>query len=211
MDLPGVRLIVLDTEWWLRHDSLRTDQCAQKNKDAVTTALHRLVATAGERRVVLLGHHPFATHGSHGGFFTWKDHLFPLTNLASWAWLPLPIIGSVYPLSRRYIIRPVQDLSSAQNRDMVRRLSRAVAENLPLVYASGHDHSLEVMQGGPGAEYLLVSGSGSKVEPVSHGDDTLFAHSHKGFMVLDFAKDGRALLRVLEPDAPQPVLTLWLQ
>ena len=211
VDLPGVRLIVLDTEWWLRRDSLSTAHCAQKSKDEVVAALGRLVATAGERRVVLVGHHPFAAHGPHGGFYTWKEHLFPLTNLASWAWLPLPVIGSIYPLSRWYLMKHPQDLSGTLNREMVRRIGDAVAGDLPLVYASGHDHSLEVMQGGPGAEYLLVSGSGSKVTGVSHGDNTLFAHSHKGFMVLDFVDDGRVLLRVVEPGELQVALALWLR
>ena len=53
------------------------------------------------RHTALLMHHPLITAGPHGGHYTWKQHIFPLTDVKSWMWLPLPIIGSIYPVSRQ--------------------------------------------------------------------------------------------------------------
>ena len=71
----------------------------------------------------------------------------------------------------------------------------------PLIYAAGHEHSLQVMSG-EAADYLLVSGLGSssKATAVGHGDDTIFAHGHPGFMTLDFV-DEEIWLSVIEPVA----------
>jgi hypothetical protein len=70
-----------------------------------------------------------------------------------------------------------------------------------LIYAAGHDHSLQVIEMQRGVKYMLVSGAGSasKISEVGHGENTLFAHSHPGFMAVDFLENGRVLLRIIEP------------
>jgi hypothetical protein len=200
LDLHGVRLIVLDTHWWF-HPHKNPAACAQPGKDAVIDRLKKLTESAAGREVVIVGHHPLATHGPHGGFFSWKDHLFPLTNVKKWLWLPLPVIGSLYPLIRWNVVRSSQDIAGSKYAEYIDRVTVAVSESNPLIYAAGHDHSLQVIEMEKGVKYMLVSGAGSsgKITEVGHGDDTLFAHSRAGFMALDFLHDGRVLLRVIEP------------
>lgn len=69
VDLAGVRIVVLDTELWLQAAPAEKRQLAQK--------LQRALAAPGSQPVIVVGHHPIATHGSHGGFRDWRDHLFP--------------------------------------------------------------------------------------------------------------------------------------
>ena len=38
----------------------------------------------------------------HGGRLPLKDHLFPLTNVVPGLYLPLPLVGSAYPLYHHY-------------------------------------------------------------------------------------------------------------
>lgn len=213
LDWEGVRIIVLDTQWWLHRLDRFENPCALNDSAAVLAELTRLLEGAGEREVVVVGHHPLASRGPHGGFFTWKDHLFPLTNLSKAAWLPLPVIGSLYPVGRRYWFKSRQDLFSQTYGEMIGQLNRAFAARKPLIYAAGHDHSLQVMEGASMAEYTLVSGAGSetKATEVGHKKETLFAHQHPGFMVIDFLNDGRILLRVAEPDAGSTLLAHWLR
>ena len=56
-----------------------------------------------------------------------------------------------------------QDLAGPENRRMRRALEGTFAGGSPFIYASGHDHSLEVIRRGPG-RYSLVSGSGIGVQ-----------------------------------------------
>ena len=76
---------------------------------------------------------------------------------------------------------------------MRRALSGAMAEAArsgagPLLYAAGHDHSLQFFRGDRAVPYTLVSGFGSKAKSseVRHDRTTLFAHANPanpGFMI----------------------------
>ena len=80
---------------------------------------------------------------------------------------------------------------------MRQALSAALASRArrgPVLYASGHEHSLQVLKGDV-VDYMLVSGAGSRTEitAVTSGPDTLFAHQQTGFMALDV---GSSAIRV---------------
>ena len=208
---PAVRLIVLDTQWWLHQH--------EKPKKAPEKVIAELVALLEtELPVIVVGHHPLESYGSHGGFYDWKAHLFPIRFMKKWFWIPIPIVGSAYPYARWHLYRSDQDMSGARNKNMVTTLNRAFTERaLPpqgpslLIYASGHEHSLQVLEGEV-TDYLLVSGAAAsrKVTEVMSGDNTLFAHQHTGFMAIDFLNDGSVLLRVVEPEGKGVLFHRWL-
>ena len=102
--------------------------------------------TAGARHVVVIAHHPLVSGGPHGGYFGWQDHVFPLRNLKSWLWIPLPLIGSAYPIARAEGISS-QDIPSRAYTRMRVALDSAFAGAPPLIYAGGHDHTLQVIAG----------------------------------------------------------------
>ncbi len=205
------RLIAIDTYWFLAAEEI-PQWCRQNNRDSVLAELGRLVGEPGPARVILLAHHPLKSHGVHGGFFDWKDHLFPLTRVRRWMWLPIPVIGSLYPIARSSFVASPQDLRSSEYSRLVDDLSRALRPHRPLIVAAGHEHSLQVMEGGSAARYAVVSGLGSsrKATAVGHGSDTLFAHLKPGFVVVDVTLSGAVLLRVVEPHKEKPVFTKWL-
>lgn len=201
IDLENIRIIVIDSYFWLNKKLKPKDGCPHKDLDSSLSTLRTFLKTAGERHIVFIAHAPLDTHGVHGGFFDWRDHLFPLTHIKNWLWIPLPIIGSLYPLLRWDVVKNNQDLSSSAYKNMAKQLKEAFATRKPLIYAAGHDHSLQVLEGGEAIGYTLVSGAGSisKLSSVRHDDDTLFAHLHEGFMSVDFLKDGSVWIYVVEP------------
>ncbi len=212
-----LRLVVLDTQWLL-HDGpkpLHPDSaCSADSEPELEQALADALAGAGTRQVVVAAHHPLATGGPHGGHFTWKDHLFPLTRLKGWLWLPLPGVGSIYPLSRGAGISD-QDLSGPRYRRMLELLERVFTRRPPLAYAAGHEHNLQVLRG-RSARFLLVSGGGiyGHLSPVTVGEDTRFAQKASGFMRLDVTRSGAVRLGVRVVDqageAREP-FSLWLE
>jgi hypothetical protein len=211
IDMPGLRIIILDTDLWVNKDLKWGSPCENQNLEQVRATLEENLKTAWNRIVLVAAHHPLASHGTHGGFFTWQDHLFPLTRLNKWLWIPLPVVGSLYPILRWHVVHSPEDLSNPNYKAMIRTFEETFKANPPLIYASGHDHTLQVLKG-RGAAYFLVSGAGSKdkIKPVSDGDDTIFAQSHPGFMVVDFLYDSRTLLRVVEPGETEVVFSGWL-
>lgn len=198
-----VRLVALDTQWWLHPGPRPSDSasgCAEYSEEGVSEALRRALSSAGDREVVVVGHHPLATGGPHGGHFSFREHVFPLTEVKRGLWIPLPIIGSIYPFVRKGGVSD-QDFSGERNRQMRDALEKAFRERPPLVYASGHEHTLQVLEG-RSARNLLVSGAGihghsSSVERIA---GSRFASSSAGFMRLDFAVAGTRLA-VLAVDA----------
>lgn len=208
---PVLRLIVLDTQWWLHQH--------EKPKKAPEKVIAELIALLDTQLpVIVIGHHPLKTYGEHGGVYDWKGHLFPLRSWKKWLWIPVPIVGSVYPYGRWYLYRSDQDLNGTRNKNMVAELNRAFAmRKLPpqgpplFLYVAGHEHSLQVLKGEV-TDYLLVSGAAAsrKVTEVMSGDNTLFAHQHTGFMAIDFLDDGKVLLRVVEPEGKGVLFHRWL-
>ena len=151
--------------------------------------------------MVVVAHHPLLSGGPHGGHFGWQDHVFPLRNLKPWLWLPLPLVGSAYPIARENGISS-QDASSTAYRRMRAALDSAFAPRPPLIYAAGHDHALQVIAG-TSARYEIVSGAGTfgHHSGVAALDGARFAQSASGFMRVDVLHDGRARLGVTVVDA----------
>lgn len=202
LDLPGVRLLLLDTQWFI-HDHERG--CSDRAPTEVASEITRAIDGAGGRPVLVLSHHPMRTHGTHGGFFTARSHLFPLADFVSWAYLPLPVLGTGYVLLRQNGFTD-QDLSGGGNQRMRALLEEAfrAAARPPLLHAAGHEHSLEVLRGeSDGPALYLVSGAGSKSTAVGRGDDTILAAEVPGFMQVDVYAD-HLRLSVVAVDGAAP-------
>lgn len=202
-DVPVVRVIAFDSQWWV-HGFERGEGCDSATRDTFVAAVRAQMQTT--LPVVIAAHHPLATHGTHGGFADWTTHLFPLRAIPGfkWAWIPLPGLGSIYPAVRK-AKHHEQDLGGRRNGELREALREAVAgvTGPPIVlFAAGHDHSQQVLEG-PGVDFSLVTGGGSShnKSPVGCGSDTLYAHEADGFMVLDIGADGLRLA-VVNPADP---------
>jgi hypothetical protein len=212
-----VRLILLDTQWWLHQGPKPEDptsSCPADADDEIVDSIRSAIHGARERLVVVAGHHPLATGGNHGGYFGWKDHLFPLLQVVPGLWIPLPLIGSLYPTARQNGISP-QDVPSRAYQHFIRVVSRAFAGRAPALYASGHDHNLQVIAGGV-VPLQLVSGAGiyGHWGRATRIRGSLFAKQASGFGRLDISRSGRARLAVIEVDragSSREVFSIWVE
>ena len=220
------RLIVLDTQWLLEVGEKPSPEnnptgCGQTTEDQVMTALVAALeeSARAKRAAIVVAHHPLRSHGPHGGFVSPRVHLFPLVMFGSYVpvvahWIPIPGLGTIMGAARAWFSPNPQDMSSAANQHMRSRLLRAMDEPAadgaaPLLYAAGHEHSLQVFKSAHGPRYLVVSGLGShaKALPVGRDRDSLFAHSNAeqpGFVKIDFLRDGRVRLAIVECSAEMP-------
>lgn len=187
VDEGELRLVFVDTQWWL-HEHERPEASVEDVKRELAACLEHSPA-------LLATHHPPRTHGVHGNYFTWQDHVFPLTRLRPWAYLPLPLIGSLYPLTRSFGVS-AQDIEHGTNRRMVEDLGGVLKRSPPLAWVAGHEHNLQVLEGAPLADFTLVSGAASKVGAVTDDEDTVFAHEALGFMEIQFFPSRAPLLVV---------------
>jgi hypothetical protein len=199
-----LRIILIDTEWWLRNDDRPLGAlfpCLVRTQPAFVDSLRVLIAGAGERRVMIAGHHPMVTGGTHGGHFSARQHVFPLTDVKPWLWLPLPVLGSLYPIARQLGISD-QDVSGGRYKRMREGLRSAFADHPPLLFAAGHEHSLQVLRG-DGTQYQIVTGTGiyGHTSNVLWTDRTLFtAPERSGYVRLDVQRNGHVRLAVVVVD-----------
>ncbi|WP_291914771.1 BamA/TamA family outer membrane protein [Chitinophaga sp. CB10] len=189
-----VTLIIMDSEWWLfPYDKPGSDDdCECKEKDEVLVKVSEIVAKNRNKLIVFATHHPFRSYGIHGGYYTLKQHIFPLTDLKPWLYVPLPVIGSIYPLTRGVFGTP-EDLPHPMYKDMVKGIEDAMRQHGPIVFVSGHDHTLQLIKDA-GNSYV-VSGSGAKNNRVKQGSKSLYATCENGFSVLEVRDDGSVTIQ----------------
>jgi predicted MPP superfamily phosphohydrolase len=215
-----IRVIILDSQWWFQDEHLRPSPadslCSSCTEENITKALDSLINISQDKFVVISSHHPLSTHGPHGGYFTWQDHIFPLTNLNEYLWLPLPIIGSLYPLIRGSGVSS-QDIASNNYQNFINKVETVLSKYSGIVYASGHEHALQILDGVNDNIYV-VSGAGiwGHVEKaLGEGDDTIFAGRFEGFITLNFLMDERIQLAVIkvinEKGDTENVFRMWIK
>ncbi|MEO0405074.1 MAG: metallophosphoesterase, partial [Bacteroidota bacterium] len=103
---PGLVMIIIDTQWWVHQferPSGEKDGCDVRTPDELMVLFKDLLKKYRDQNVIVATHHPLYSNGNHGGHFQVKDHLFPLTAKNEKAYLPLPVVGSIYPFYRRFL------------------------------------------------------------------------------------------------------------
>jgi hypothetical protein len=185
-------VMVFDSEWWLfpHQKTGPADSCACNSKEEVLTRMQSIRDRNAGKFIVLASHHPFRSYGTHGGKYSLKDHIFPLTAVKKWLWVPLPVIGSLYPLLRSKIKNP-EDMGHAWYQDMIGRVSQVFDGRGGVVFAAGHEHGLQLIDDGI---LQVVSGSGAKRSYARKGKHSLFAHAKQGFVTIDLLQNKSLLI-----------------
>lgn len=198
----SITLVMLDSQWWLHEyekPGIESD-CECKTEDEVLVQLEDILSKNSSKLVLLAMHHPFKSYGPHGGFFTIKQHIFPLTDLRPNLWIPLPVVGSVYPLTRA-VFGTAQDLKHPFYQNMIHGIDNILKEYKNVIHLAGHEHTMQYIV--DSTRHYIISGSGSKNNRVSKGRNTKYATSNNGFAVLEITKDMKSYVKFyeVEPDS----------
>ncbi len=114
-------------------------------------------------------------------------------------WIPLPLLGSVYPLSTKSYFGGRQDLGHPRYRALRKALLQTFSEHENLIYVSGHEHSLQYFEPEPGGTHLIISGAGSRPHPVGQGRGVAFTHAGPGHSVVNVYEDGTVWMEMWQP------------
>jgi hypothetical protein len=182
-----VRLVAVDTQWWLGNEGT-------PRRDEALRQITRAVQAPNTRFVLFAAHHPLASGGPHGG------------NVPFW-----PSLGAKKLL--RLTGAGGQDLSATTYRRMIDDFRGSFASSqASVLYAAGHEHGLQVIQGTTpdDPEWVLVSGAGSKSSKIGDTDGTRFRSSASGFMRLLVRADGTIVIEVVA-ETPTGFETIFVQ
>jgi hypothetical protein len=191
IDLDGVSIVFLDTEW------LRSANSADRKNafTALNTILTKIRFEQPDNLILITAHHPLETNGPHNGYITSFGY-----------WFIINIIDLFYDITEQDIVHP--DYAS-----MIDGINQITGAYDHVVFAAGHDHSLQVFRRPHdyGPEYTIVSGAGntSKVSGVWHSDNTRFALAQEGFIELNITESGTHL-SVFDINNESAVSQFWL-
>lgn len=183
-----VTLVIFDSQWWIHpyeKPGVESD-CPQKTKLEVLSELDDILSKNAKKLVVLACHHPFKSYGIHGGYFPLKQYFFPFTDLKPNLYIPLPVLGAIYPIVRGVFGVP-EDLKHPAYANMIRDVQKVAKKHPNLIFVAGHEHNLQLIK--DSTYNYIVSGSGTKSTRVSKGKKAPFTTSANGYAVLEFSKN----------------------
>ena len=183
-----VLMILMDTQWWLHlydKPGIESD-CPFKTKEEVLVELDDIISKNPKKLIIFASHHPFKSNGIHGGYYTLKQHLFPLTDLSPNLYIPMPIIGSIYPITRGIFGTP-QDLKHPAYQNMVHDIEKVMKNHPHVIFTAGHEHNLELIK--DSSYNYIISGSGTNKTRVSKSKREIFGAEENGFATLEILKN----------------------
>lgn len=185
-------VVLINTQWWMQSTVRpigREFGCKASSEDKFFELLEDIFDKNRNKRVLLCGHAPVYSYAIHGGRFKLKHHLFPFTLYHRKAYVPIPLIGSLLPLYRKYF-GPREDISHPRYRRLRHKLKELFKKYPGIIYASGHEHNLQYIT--KDKCHFIISGAGSKLKYViEEGKNLRFGLKAKGFFKLSFYDDGR--------------------
>ena len=191
----NITVVTIDTQWWMQTGLRPIGKqygCEVSTEEEFFDKLISILDKNKHKRIIVAGHHPGYSYAIHGGSFKLKHHLFPLTLYDKDAWIPLPGIGSLLPLYRKFL-GAREDMSHPRYRRLRNKLKEILAKYPDLIYVAGHEHNLQYIC--KNHNHFIVSGSGSKVKyVVQTGKHLRYGIKAKGFFKLRFDIDGSVYL-----------------
>ena len=173
-----ITLVAIDTQWWLEPnrpfgntESFNLDQMGR-----VLTELEDVLLRNEGKKLIVVGHHPVYSKSEHGGFFN----------------APMSPVSFI----RRFLGTP-QDFSNFAYRRLRKGLRGVFEQHDHLIYAAGHDHSLQYLP--RNTQHYIVSGSSTKTSYAAAANEGEFTSSHSGFGRLMFYTDGSVWLEFWRP------------
>jgi len=193
-------MLIIDSQWWIKDwtkESRINEGCSINTREEFIKSFREEVVLHKDKQIVVAMHHPLYTQGTHGGRYSIKNHLFPLTGMVNWFYLPLPVLGSLYIYLRSGIGHP-QDVKSPRYNSLRDALIKDLGYNGDLIFLAGHEHCLQYIT--VDGDHFLISGSGSKKTAIANSKDLVYGHKAAGFMELNFYKNNMVWLSVYEVD-----------
>ncbi len=191
----NIVLIAIDSEWymtnWDKHPTIN-DDCEIKTRELFFDEYESLIKKNRGKTTVVALHHPMFTNGSHGGQYSFKDHMSPL-----------PVLGTLKNIIRKTGGIITVDDQNNKYREFKKRIVTLSQENDKVIFVSGHDHNLQYIVEDNLPQ--IISGSGSKVNATLNVEGGQFSAGVQGYARLDVFEDGSSVVRFYDANSNEVI------
>ena len=198
-----VHLIILDSQWYLNnwddHTTISDDCPETKTREAMFVEIETELKKNQNKTTIVALHHPLYSNGPHGGKYQLSPFLSPSEEKDAF-----PVVAPLFNLLRTSGGLSPQDRLNKRYDELVSRLETISTKWGKVVFASGHDHSLQYLEHEPVKQ--IISGSGAISSYAGLKNDGLFAHNDKGFAVFDVFENGSSRVSFYGIENEKPVL-----
>jgi calcineurin-like phosphoesterase family protein len=192
-----IRLIIIDTQWFLHTYRKNKLVTKKQTKEYFYKRLDSLLEYSGKNneQVIITAHHPMYTNGKH------SRKLQPIRFIINYT--PFQIFGQM-GLNRLFS----QDLSQPKYKKMRWRMLKSFDKYNNIVFASGHDHNLQLFK--ENGNRYIVSGCGSKTEHLQRKKifkESFQDDSKTGFIKLEYYSDKKVVTTIYRSGEEPLILT----
>lgn len=184
----NITLIIVDSQWyitnWDNHPTIN-ENCDIKTRSQFLDEFRSEIKKARGKTTLVAIHHPMFTNGPHGGKFSFKSHFSPI-----------PILGTLKNWLRKTTGVSNADIQNVHYNELKKNLTAAAQQNENVIFVSGHDHSLQYLVKNDIPQ--IISGSGSKIEPVKNSDGGIYAHATNGYAILEVFENGGVNVKFID-------------
>lgn len=184
-------IVAIDTEWYLTNWDKRptmNDECGIKDREKFFEELEGFIKKNVDKTTILAMHHPMFSYGSHGGQYSFKQHLYPNNGK-----VPMPVLGTFINVLRRTTGASIEDMQNKRYMEFKKRMVTLAQYSEKVIFASGHEHTLQyiVEENTP----QIISGSGAKNGATRLLNGSKFSTGRMGYATLEVYTDGSSQVR----------------
>ena len=194
-----VVLVIIDSQWWLQQydkPGVRSG-CESTSEEELLASIQDVVDRNRNKLMIFASHHPFVTYGRHGGFYGIKQHIFPLTEVKPNLYIPLPVLGSIYPIVRG-VFGDIQDTKHPIYKNYSSKIDSILKQHPYCIRVAGHEHNLQLIK--LQNQFYIVSGAGAKQSETTKGAGTVYSDNGPGFSVIETLIDGGVRVSLFSND-----------
>lgn len=179
-------LLIVDTQWYLENwdkNPTMNDDCEIKTRTRFFQEFESLIKKNETKTILIALHHPMFSNGNHGGQSSFKQQFYPIHNK-----IPLPIIGTLANILRNTSGISPQDMNNPLYLELKKRIVTISQKAPKTIFISGHEHNLQYIVNDNKPQ--IVSGSGSKTNPVRTIGGSKFSYGGLGYAKVTIYKNG---------------------
>jgi len=183
-------LLIVNTQYWNHPHYVpgpTEAECKISSLGEFMEELEDIISEVRDKNVLIAGHFPIVSTGEYGGAMGFKKHLFPLTDVLPNLWIPLPVIGSLYPAYRQNIGSDM-DIINERYQEFNEGLKHILQDHPGLIYVSGHEYIQQLLY--LNESYFINSGAMVKTSHIGKSADMVYSNKRQSIFRLEYNNNG---------------------